>query len=110
EKSGVKTTVHVEGMVSFGDWDKLWTLCLDTLKSVDHLALNLERLGNYDYIAGSFVCLLKKIAQQQGKRLLVLGAPDDSFVCEYRSVVECQSRRCPIAVTNRCCVWNNLLG
>jgi len=107
--SSVKTTVYVEGVVNLDDWDKLKIICLDTLKNTRRFVLNMERLFDYDYPAASFVCLLKKIAQRQGGRILILKPPSAKpFICEYEGMLEFRTKPCYCTAKNTCYVWTNL--
>jgi hypothetical protein len=73
-------TVHIEGDVTFTEWGSLEKLCLDTIRNCDHLVLNLDGIGEYDYSFGVFVCLLRRTLSLLKMQLTIQGEQHDAFI------------------------------
>jgi anti-anti-sigma regulatory factor len=100
-------TLHVEGKVNSGNWEKLRELCLDALRTSDDLVLNLEKVSDYDFSLGIFVCLLRRSVLLLGKRLTVQGSQDGSF-CVFEAARENVANRCSFTGATTCCLHENL--
>ena len=109
KNSAAKATLSVEGIVTPGDLGKLRELCLDTFKHVDHLELNIERIGRYDFAFNIFVCLLRRTAPFLSKSLTVLGEQEKHLICVYESALEFKANRCSFSCGGTHCSWGNLI-
>lgn len=101
------TALHIEGKVSSVDWGKLREFCLDALKNCDELVLNLEKVGEYDFSLGFFVCLFRKAAQLSGKRLSVRGS-QEGIRCIYETPLDSEALRCSFTGGSSCTLKENL--
>ena len=109
KNSAARATLSVEGIVTTGDLVKLRELCLDAFKYVDHLELNIESIGTYDYAFNIFVCLLRRTAPFLSKSLSVLGEQEKHLICVYESALEFETNRCSFSCGGTYCFWENLI-
>lgn len=107
ENRMVKTTLHLQGEVTSGDWEKLRELCLSALHNGEQLVLNLEKVTGYDYSLSIFVCLLRRTVQLLKKRLSVKGKQQENFICVYEAALD-KTKPCSLAKAGDCCLWENL--
>jgi len=107
DQKPAKMTLHVEGEVTSGNWEKLREFCLDALRICDDLVLDLEKVGPYDFSLGILVCLLRRTVLLLGKRLTVLGRQNE-FFCEYEATLGSETKRCSFTKASTCCTCENL--
>ena len=106
-EQNAKTTLHIEGRVTSGDWERLRESSLDALKNSDDLVLNLEKVNECDFSLGIFVCLLKRTVTLFGKRLTVHGRQEELF-CVFEATLGFRSKRCSFTRASSCCLCENL--
>ena len=104
---GSLTALHVEGKVTSGDWEKLREFCLDALRNSDELVLDLEKVSEYDFSLGFFVCLFRKAAQLSGKRLAVRGNRERAG-CVYETPLDSETPYCSFTGGSGCALNENL--